>query len=107
MNVKHGARGFSTLPGLTKASLRHSPLQPICVGRKEALTIVGHFTFLVSITTVEEEDHQRAVTRRIIIIKINPLDEAICTARRLRDKKRKTRKKIILPCLGGEAGEAQ
>lgn len=82
MNVKRGAQGFSTLPGLTKASRRHFPLQPICVGRKEVLTIVGHFTFLVS-TVVDH--HQRAVTKRIT--KINPLDETICTALRLRDKK--------------------
>ena len=104
MNVKRGARGFSTLPGLTKASLRHFPLQPICVGRKEVLTTAGHFTFLVSTTatTVEEEaHHQRAVTRRIIIIKINLLDGTICTALRLRDKNKNLRKKIILPCLGG------
>jgi hypothetical protein len=94
--VKRGARGFSSLPGLTKASRRHFLLQPICVGRKEVLTIVGHFTFLVSTTTTTVEDHQRAVTRRIII-KINPLDETICTALRLRDK----RKFIILPCSGG------
>lgn len=90
MNVKRGARGFSTLPGLTKASLSHFLLQPICVGRKEVLIIVGHFTFLVSTTTVEEEEdhYQRVVSRRIIIIKINPLDGTICTALRLRDKKR-------------------
>jgi hypothetical protein len=89
MNVKRGARGFSTLPGLTKASRRHFPPQPICVGRKEVLTIVGHFTFPVSSTTVDHHHHQRVVTRRIIIlIKINPLDETICTALRLRDKKK-------------------
>ena len=81
MNARRGARGFSTLLGLTKASRRYFPLQPICVGRKGVLTIVGHFTFLVS-TMV---DRQRVVTRRII--KINRLDETICTALRLLDKK--------------------
>jgi hypothetical protein len=88
MSVKRGARGFSTLLGLIKASLSHFPLQLICVGRKGVLTIVGHFTFLVS--TMEEEDHhhQRAVTRRIITIKINPLDETIYTGLRLRDNKK-------------------
>lgn len=94
MNVKRGARGFSTLPGLTKANRRHFLLQLICVGRKEVLTIVGHFTFLVSTTTVEDH-HQHAVTRRII--KINLLDETICTALRLRDKKRR-----LFCCAWGE-----
>lgn len=101
MNVKHGARGFSTLPGLTKANRRHFPLQLICVGRKEVHTIAGHFTFLVSITIVEEGHHRRAVTRRIIIIKINPLDETICTALRLRDKKRTCEEDYYFTVLGG------
>ena len=100
MNVKRGARGFSTLPDLTKASRRHFPLQPICVERKEVLTIVGHSMFLAS-TVV---DHQRAVTRRII--KINPLDEAICTALRLRDnRKRKLSEEDYFVVLGCEAGD--
>ena len=89
--MKRGARGFSILLGPTKASRRHFLLQPICVGRKEVLTIVGHFTFLEP-TTVE--DHQRAVTKRII--KINPPDETTCIALRLRDNK----KRIVLSCSG-------
>ena len=105
MNVKHGARGFSTLPGLTKASLSHFLLQPICVGRKEVHTIEGHFTFLVSTTTTTVEEDQHVVTRKIII-KIKPLDETNCTALRLRDnRKRKLSEEVYFVVLGCEAGD--
>jgi len=77
MSVKRGVQGFSTPPGLTRASRRHFPLQPICAGRKEVLTIVVRFTFLV--------DLRRVATKRII--EINLPDETICTALRLRDER--------------------
>lgn len=87
MNVKHGAQGFSTRRGLSKASRNHFPLRLICAGRKEVLTIVGHFTFPVSTVA-----HRRAATKKII--KINPPDEITCTALTLRDEE------IILSGIG-------
>ena len=87
MNVKHGAQGFSTPPGLTKGSQKHFPLQPIYVGRKEVLIIVGHFMFPVSMV-----DRQRAATRKTI--KINPPGETTCIALKLLDES------IIFPWIG-------
>ena len=81
MNVKRGAQGFSTPPDQIRASRRPFLLQLIYAERKEALIIVGPFTFLVLIV----DHHQHVATRKII--KINPPGETICTVLKLHDKK--------------------